>query len=69
MKKTKDWRVVIDDSGGPFSGWPYVWSDTEDRSVLHQYGFAHYHWEGPTKIEALEIAHLVANYMNNREIE
>jgi hypothetical protein len=61
----KDWRVVIDDTGGPLSGWPSVWSDSEDRSVLHQYGFRQEHWEGPTRKEALEIAKLVAEHMNS----
>jgi hypothetical protein len=62
----KDWRVVVDDSGGPESGWPCVWSDEEDRSVIHSDGFHQEHWEGPTKREALEIARVVADYMNSR---
>lgn len=66
----KDWRVVIDDTGGPFSGWPLcVSSATEDRAVLHQGGFIQEFWggnhgDGPSLREALEIAQLVANHMN-----
>lgn len=64
----KDWRVVIDDSGGPFSGWPLgVCSESEDRSVLHQAGFIQEFWNGPSKKEAIEIANIVALYMNNKQ--
>lgn len=67
----KDWRVVLDDTGGPFSGWPSVWSDTEDRSVLHKNGFIQEYWNnndgaGPTLKEALAIAQIVADYMNSK---
>ncbi len=62
----RDWRIVIDDTGGPESGWPNVWSDSEDRSVLHQSGFHQEFWDGPTRQEALLIAQLVADYMNAR---
>lgn len=62
----RDWRVVVDDTGGPFSGWPSVCSETEDRCVLHQHGFRQEFWEGPTKQEALEIAQLVADHMNRK---
>jgi len=64
----RDWRVVIDDTGGPSSGWPSVWSDKEDRAIIHTDGFWQQHWQGPTLLEAMEIAHLVANYMNNSEL-
>ena len=60
----KDWRVVIDDTGGPDTGWPSVWSDSEDRSVLHVAGFHQEYWDGPTRKEALAIAQVVADYMN-----
>lgn len=62
----RDWRVVIDDTGGPFSGWPYVVSDIEDRCILHQYGFIQPYWNGPSLHEALEIAQVVADFMNNK---
>ena len=62
----KDWRVVICDDGSIQSGWPSVWSDEEDRSVIHVDGFFQEFWQGPTKKEAIEIAHLVANFMNNK---
>jgi hypothetical protein len=60
----KDWRVVIDDTGGPQSGWPSVSSDEEDRTVLHTHGFKQDYWQGATLTEAMEIAKLVAAYMN-----
>jgi hypothetical protein len=60
----RDWRVVIDDTGGPDSGWPSVWSDSEDRSVLHTAGFHQQFWDGPTLREAKKIAQVVADYMN-----
>jgi hypothetical protein len=68
----KDWRVVIDDTGGEFSGWPSVCSEEEDRAVLHRAGFIQRHWgvhhgSGPTLKEALEIAQVVADYMNNKD--
>lgn len=61
----KDWRVVIDDSGGPTSGWPSVSSDEEDRCILHTHGFKQEFWDGPSLHEAKEIAKLVAAYMNS----
>jgi hypothetical protein len=60
----KDWRVVIDDTGGPGTGWPSVWSDSEDRGLIHTDGFHQEFWDGPTHKEALEIARVVADYMN-----
>lgn len=62
----KDWRVVIDDTGGPTSGWPSVVSASEDRAVIHTHGFKQDFWDGPTKKEAMEIAHLVAAHMNSK---
>jgi hypothetical protein len=66
MKHARDWRVVIDDTGGPFSGWPSVWSDEEDRTVLHRAGFKQEFWDGPSLQEAKAIAQLVADFMNER---
>lgn len=60
----KDWRVVIDDTGGPFTGWPSVCSDEEDRCVLHRERFIQEYWNGPSLHEAKKIAQLVADYMN-----
>lgn len=60
----KDWKVVIDDTGGPFSGWPSVCSDEEDRCVLHQDGFIQKFWNGPSLWEAKVIAQLAADFMN-----
>lgn len=62
----RDWRVVIDDTGGPDTGWPSVCSDAEDRCVLQVAGFHQEFWQGPTKKEAMAIAQLVADFMNGR---
>lgn len=64
----KDWRVIKDDTGGPFTGWPSVVSDLEDRAILHRSGFVSEFWSGPSLKEAIEIAELVAAYMN-KEME
>jgi hypothetical protein len=61
-----DWRVVKQDWGGHAAGWPSVWSDEEDRSVIHTDGFKQEYWSGPTLKEAMEIAQLVADYMNSK---
>ncbi len=59
-----DWKVVIDDTGGPFSGWPSVCSDEEDRCCLHRAGFKQEFWDGPALHEAKQIAKTVASMMN-----
>jgi hypothetical protein len=61
----KDWRVVLDDTGGPFTGWPRVCSEAEDRCVLHTAGFVQEYWSGPSLYEAKQIAQLVADFMNH----
>ena len=63
----RDWKVIIDDTGGEFTGWPSVTSELEDRTILHRAGFIHNFWDGPSKKEAIEIANVVAQYMNNKE--
>lgn len=60
----KDWRVIIDDTGGTFSGWPSVWSDTADYSAIHQNGFTQKYWTGPNLNLAKKIARVVADYLN-----
>lgn len=62
----KDWKVVIDDTGGSCNGWPCVSSEEEDRTILHVYGFQHEYWNGPSLHEAKEIAQIVANFMNSQ---
>lgn len=61
-----DWKVVIDDTGGPFSGWPSVSSESEDRTILHRAGFIQEFWHGPSQHEALEIAQIVADHLNKK---
>lgn len=60
----KDWKVVIDDTGGPLSGWPSVSSEEEDRTILHTNGFKQEFWDGPSLYEAKQIAQVVADFMN-----
>lgn len=62
----KDWTVVIDDTGGPFSGWPSVSSEEEDRCILHTKGFIQEYWNGPSQHEAKLIAQVVADFMNSK---
>ena len=62
----KDWRVIINDTGDEFSGWPSVCSDEEDSCVLHQAGFIQEFWSGPSRKLAIELSHVVADYMNSK---
>jgi hypothetical protein len=69
MSDTNDWRVVVDDTGGPFTGWPSVISDEEDRTILHRAGFKQEFWDGPSLHEAMIIAQAVADFMNKAREE
>lgn len=66
VEMAKDWKVVIDDTGGPYTGWPSVSSESEDRTILHRAGFIQEFWHGPSLKEALEISRIVADYLNNK---
>ncbi len=63
-----DWKVIIDDTGGPYTGWPSVCSESEDRCILHRAGFIQEFWGGPSQREAIEISKIVADYMNKGKV-
>lgn len=55
------WRVIIDDTGGPFSGWPSVEAPDEiDAAVVLRAGFAQEFNQPFSQREALANAHLIA---------
>lgn len=66
VEMAKDWSVVIDDTGGPYTGWPSVSSESEDKTILHRAGFIQEFWHGPSLKEALEISRIVVDYLNNK---
>lgn len=55
------WAVIVDDTGGPFSGWPFVIGDEEfDGCIVHREGFVgEYHGDLSCK-DAVRVAHLIA---------
>lgn len=57
------WRLVIDDTGGPQSGWPLVIvaADDEDKSVVRPGGQWPYEWDASmSQREAVANARLIA---------
>lgn len=57
------WRLIIDDTGGPQSGWPLVVvaTDDEDKSVVRPGGQWPYEWDGAiSQREAVANAHLIS---------
>lgn len=59
----RPWRVIIDDTGGPNSGWPLCISadDDEDKTVVRQGGQWPYEWDAAmSQREAVANAHLIA---------
>lgn len=54
------WRVGIDDSGGQFSGWPSVWCDGADATIVHRAGFHQEFWGDLSQRETLANARLIA---------
>lgn len=55
------WRVIIDDTGGPFSGWPSIEAPEDvDASVIHRAGFKQEYWGDWSQREAVANAHLIA---------
>jgi hypothetical protein len=55
------WRVIIDDTGGSFTGWPSVSaSDELDCSIVHRAGFKQEYWGDLSQREAIANAHLIA---------
>ena len=55
------WRVILDDTGGPFTGWPSVSaSDQLDCSIVHRAGFKQEYWGDLSQREAIANARLIA---------
>lgn len=64
MSHTKGpWTVVIDDTGGQYSGWPSIEASTElDISIVHRAGFHHEFWDAHSGLsETLANARLIAS--------
>ena len=58
-------RVVIDDTGGPFTGWPsIVAKDSADMTLIHRAGFKQEHWGNLTQVQAVQIANEIAKAIN-----
>lgn len=58
------WRLVIDDTGGPQSGWPLVIVsvDDEDKSIVRPGGQWPYEWDAAmSQREAVANARLIAS--------
>lgn len=59
-------RVVIDDTGGEFSGWPSVCgSEESDVTLIHSEGFIQY-WGDLRKGQAVALAHFIVEKLNER---
>ncbi len=61
------WRVVIDDTGGPYTGWPSIVDDEKDCCILYTQGF----WDhesfrvaGITQRDAVELCHQIVEIHN-----
>ena len=55
------WRVILDDTGGQFTGWPSVSaSDELDCSIVHRAGFKQEYWGDLSQREAIANARLIA---------
>ena len=55
------WRVIIDDTGGSFTGWPSVSaSESLDCSIVHRAGFKQEYWGDLSQREAIANARLIA---------
>jgi hypothetical protein len=56
------WHVVIDDTGGPYSGWPEIVAEEKlDTTIIHRAGFHHEFWDWhPGLPESLANARLIS---------
>ena len=56
------WRVILDDTGGPFTGWPSVVASEElDCTIIHEYGFKQEFWGELSQRESIANARLIAS--------
>lgn len=66
----RPWRVMVDDSGGAFSGWPSIVSTEEaDITVIHRAGFKQQHWGELSREEAIAVCQLIVNAANREADE
>lgn len=64
--KLRPVRVIIDDSGDQFSGWPSVEaSEAADLCLIHRAGFKQEFWGDLSQKQAVELANLIANLLNS----
>ena len=58
--KKGEWDVLLDDTGGEFTGWPSIWCEDADVSIVHRAGFKHHYWGDMSQRDAIVHAHLLA---------
>ena len=55
------WEMIVDDTGGQFSGWPSVVAPEDvDATVVHRAGFKQEFWGDWSQRQALANARLIA---------
>lgn len=58
-------RVIIDDCGDQFSGWPSIVSrDEADTTLIHRAGFKQEYWGDLSQRQAVELANEIARLIN-----
>lgn len=58
-------QVVIDDSGGEFTGWPSICGcDSSDITLIHRAGFKQEFWGELTQKQAVALANLIVDSLN-----
>lgn len=66
IRHTLPWRVVLDDTGGPFTGWPSIEANEEyDSAIIHRAGFSQEHWHGLSQRDAIAAARLICALVNS----
>lgn len=56
------WRVILDDTGGEYTGWPsIVGSEEVDAAIVHRAGFKQEFWGDLSQRECIANAHLMAS--------
>ena len=65
LSKLTPVRVVIDDTGDEFTGWPsIVANDEADITLIHRAGFKQSYWGDLTQKEAVQVANQLADLIN-----
>ena len=54
------WEKGVDDTGGPFTGWPSVVAPSADISVVHRAGFKQEYWGDLSRQQANANADFIA---------